>query len=138
MAGIAADERNRDDLVPISILEQFDGKLASIDELCKYAAKFIAHSTTPESREVIPDGIEGALGKILDAHKIICETASFIGNNLLFSENFGGFLSGPQWGRFDQHDMFEYLDEPVASKETIEKLREFWNKYSIETEQWHI
>jgi len=56
--------------------------------------------------------------------------ASFIGNNLLFY-GFGDFLLIPQF------DQFEYLDEPIASKETIEKLREFWGKYRTETEQWY-
>lgn len=77
-----------------------------------------------------------ALGKVLNAHKIICETASFIGNNLLFC-GFGVFLQGPRYGQFDQFDIFEYLNERIASKETIEKLREFWEKYQAETEQWH-
>ncbi len=131
MTGVAADKRSPDDLVPNNILKQFDDKLASIDELCKYVDKFIAHSATPESRKVIPDEIEGALGKVLNTHKIICETASFIGNNLLFC-GFGNFLSTPQF------DQFEYLDEPIASKETIEKLRKFWVRYYMETKQWAV
>lgn len=76
-----------------------------------------------------PNEIDGALGKVFDAHRVTCETASFIGN-LLFG-GFGVFL--PTF----QFDLFEYLDEPIASKETIEKLREFWEKYSTETEQWN-
>jgi len=56
--------------------------------------------------------------------------ASFIGNNLLFY-GFGDFLPIPQF------DQFEYLDGPIASKETMEKLREFWQKYRTETEQWY-
>ena len=76
-----------------------------------------------------PDEIDGALGKVLYAHKVICETASFIGNLL-----FGGFcVFLPTF----QFDLFEYLDEPIASKEIIEKLREFWEKYSTKTEQWN-
>lgn len=136
MAGIAADKRNPDDLVPDNILRQFDEKLASIEELCRYVDKYIAHSATPESRKAIPDEIKEPLGKVLNAHKIICETASFVGNNLLFC-GFGDFLHISQYGQFDQFDIFEYLDEPIASKETIEKLREFWKKYRTETEQWN-
>lgn len=117
-------------MIPVDILKQFDDKLASIEELCKYVDKYIAHSAAPESRKAIPDEIKEALGKILNAHKIICEMASFIGNNLLFY-GFGDFLPIPQF------DQFEYLDEPIASKETIEKLREFWGKYRTETEQWY-
>jgi hypothetical protein len=130
MVGIAAGKRSPDDLIPVDILKQFDDKLASIEELCKYVDKFIAHSATPDSRKAIPDEIKEPLDKISDAHKIICEMASFIGNNLLFY-GFGDFLPIPQF------DQFEYLDEPIASKETIEKLRGFWQKYRTETEQWY-
>lgn len=128
IAGIAANERSPDDLIPNNTL-QFGDKWTSIKELCRYVDKYIAHSATPESRIATPDEIEGALGKVLNAHKIICETASFIGTNLLFC-GFGVFLPTPQF------DQFEYLDEPIASKETIEKLRDFWEKYRVETEQW--
>ena len=136
MTGIAADERSPDDLIPGNILNQFDDKLKSIDELCDYVKKYIAHAATPDSREAVPHEIKEALCKILNAHKIICETASFIGNNLLFY-GFGSVLHIPRHGQFDQFDLFEYLDEPIVSKENIEKLRESWEKYRTETEQWH-
>jgi hypothetical protein len=135
MAEIAADKRSPDNLVPDNILKQFDDKLASIEELCEYVNKFIAHAATPDSRKAIPDEIKGALGEVLNAHKIIYETASFIGNNLLFC-GFGVFLPPPRYGQLDQFDLFEYLDEPIASKETAEKLKEFWEKYKTETKQW--
>jgi hypothetical protein len=135
MVGIVADKRSPDDLFPNNILEQFNDKLASIDELCKYVNKFIAHAATPESRKVIFDEIEGALGKVLNAHKIICETASFIGNKILFC-GLGYVLPIPRYGPFDQFDVFEYLDEPMASKETVEKIRQVWETYRTETEQW--
>lgn len=136
MAGIIADKRSPDDLVPDNVLKQFDDKLASIEELCKYVDKYIAHSAAPDSRKAIPDEIKEALGKILNAQKIICETARFIGNDLLFC-GFGEVLSISRYGKFDQFDLFEYLDEPIASEETIEKLREFWGKYRTETKQWY-
>lgn len=135
MTGMTADKRTPDDLIPDNILTQLGDKLESVKELCDYVNKYIAHSATPDSRRTIPDEIKGALGKVLNAHKIICETASSIGNKILFC-GFGSFLSGPQYGQYDQFDVFEYLDEPIASRETIEKLREFWEKYRTETEQW--
>jgi len=51
---------------------------------------------------------------------------------------FGDVIPISQYGQFDQYDLFEYLDEPIASKETIEKLRGFWEKYRRETEQWNL
>ncbi len=132
MAGISDGKRSPEDLVPDNILKRFDNKLKSIEELCKYVNKFIAHAAIPESRKVIKDDeIKEALGKVLNAQRIICETASFIGNNLLFC-GFGEFLPPP---RLEQ---FEYLDEPISSEETIEKLRETWKKYWLKTQRWNI
>ncbi len=137
VTGVTADKRSPDDLVPDNILKRFDNKLKSIEELCKYVNKFIAHAVIPENRKVIKDDeIKEALGKVLNAQRIICETASFIGNNLLFC-GFGEVLHISRYGQFDQSDLFEYLDEPIASKKTIEKLRETWEKYRIETQQWN-
>ncbi len=130
--GISSDKRSSDDLLPDSILNQFEVELKDIEELCKYVDKYIAHAATPESRIGVPAEIDGALGKVLNAHRVICKIASFIGK-LLF-DSFRVFLSGPQYGQFD---LFEYLDEPIASQETIEKLREIWDRYMIETEQWN-
>jgi hypothetical protein len=130
IAGIAVEKRSPDDLIPLNTLKQFEIRLNDIEGLCKYVDKYIAHSATLESRRNVPEEIEGALGKVLNAHKVICETASYIGSKLLFC-GFGVFLATPQF------DQFEYLDEPIASQETIEKLRDLWKKYRRETEQWN-
>jgi len=136
IVGIKPDKRNPDDLVlNDDSFKCFDDWLKSSRELYVYVNKYIAHSSTPESRRGVSDEIEEALRKIFNAHKIICEMASFIGNKILFC-GFGEVLPISQYGQFDQFDLFEYLDEPIASKETIEKLREFWEKYRRETEQW--
>jgi hypothetical protein len=135
IVGIAPDKRSPNDLIPKGTVKQCGDKLADIDALCKYVDKYIAHAATLDSRRTVPDEIDRALDKVLSAHKIICETASFIGNNVLFC-GFGEVLSISQYGQFDQYDLFEYLDEPIASKETIERLREFWEKYRMETGQW--
>ena len=138
IVGIKPDKRNPDDQVLNEDgFKYFDDWLEISQELYDYVNKYIVHAATPESRFKVldKDEIEGALGKVLNAHKVICETACFIGNSLLFC-GFGEVLSISQYGRFDQYDLFEYLDEPVASKETIGELKEFWEKYRMETEQW--
>lgn len=129
ITGVTVSKRSPDDLIPDSIFKRLEDELTRIEDLCKYVNKYIAHSATPKSRKVIPEEIEGALGKVLNAHKIICEAASFIGKNLLFC-GLGYFLPTPQF------DQFEYLDEPMASKESIERVRQVWEKYRTETEQW--
>ena len=137
IVGITSDKRNPDDLVlNDDSFKCFDDWLKSSRELYVYVNKYIAHSSTPESRRGVSDEIEEALRKIFNAHKIIYETASFIGNKILFC-GFGYVLPISQYGQFDQYDLFEYLDEPMASKKTIEKLKGFWERYRMETEQWN-
>lgn len=136
VTGITPDRRSPDDLIPVDILKQFDDKLACIEELCKYVDKYIAHAATPESRIDVQSKIDSALGKVLNAHKIICETAHFIGNKILFC-GFGEVLPLPQYGKYGENDLFEYLDEPIASKETMEEIRKVWMKYWKETQDWH-
>ena len=139
IVGIKSDRRNRDDRVLNEYsFKYFDDWLEISQELCDYVNKYIAHAATPESRFKVldKDEIEGAFGKVLNAHKVICETARFIGNNLLFC-GFGEILSISQYGQYGQDDLFEYFDEPMASKKTIEKLKGFWEKYRMETEQWN-
>jgi hypothetical protein len=137
LIGKSSDKRSPDDLIPLNIINHLEIKMENVEKLCKYVDKYIAHAATPNNRVIVPEKIEGALGKILNAYKIICETARFIGNNVLFC-GFGEVLSISQYGQFDQYDLFEYLDEPIASKETTEKLREFWERYRRETTHWNI
>ena len=91
MAKTTAEERSPDDLIPDNIFRKFNKKLATIEVLYEYVNKYIAHPATPDSRKTTPSEIKEALGKVFNAHKIICETVSFIGNNLLFC-GFGDFL----------------------------------------------
>jgi hypothetical protein len=134
--GITPDKRNPKDLIPIDILNEYEDKHNIFEELYQYVNKYIVHSATPESRKDVPDEIEGALGKVLNAQEIICKTASCIGNKLLFC-GFGDVLHISQYGRFDEHDVFEYLDEPIATKETIKTMRKYWERYRRETNQWN-
>jgi hypothetical protein len=137
VAGVTTDGRSADDLVlNANSFRCFDDWLKSSQELYVYVNKYIAHSSTPESRRGVSDEIEEALRKIFNAHKIICETASFIGNKILFC-GFGYVLPIPRYGPYDQFDVFEYLDEPIASKETTERLRNRWEEYRRETELWN-
>jgi hypothetical protein len=69
------------------------------------------------------------LGKILDTHRTICETADFIGMNV-FYRSFGNFLPTPQF------DQFEHLEKPWITKEDLKKLYDFWKDYADETKNW--
>lgn len=92
--------------------------------------KFIAHAATPESRNAFnADEIKITLGKLFSAHRIICETAQFIGSTLLY-QNLGNFLAVPQY------DQLKHFEKPWIREDALQKLDTFWNQYDKETCNW--
>ena len=123
-------ERRPEDCVRKEVFAWLKQRLDSFGSIYGYVNKFVAHSATPESRATIKAGeISITLGAILDAHKIISQTAGFVGLRILY-RNCGGFLAIPQF------DQFEHFEKPWATKETVEKLNAFWKGYDEETRKW--
>lgn len=130
LAGIPSDQRNPDDSVRAELIEWLRARLEGCGEILDYVNKFLAHAATPESRAVIgADELKITLGKLLDAHKIMCETAQFVGLKLLY-HSLGNFLVIPQY------DQFEHFEKPWATEETVKKLYQFWQDYDKETMSW--
>jgi len=130
LAGVDSCRRSPADTIRPEILEWLDKRLDPCAEISNYVNKFFAHCATPESREKInADEISVTLGKILDAHKTICQTAGFIGMNI-FYRSFGNFLPTPQF------DQFEHFEKPWITKDDLQKLYAFWNDYRAETDEW--
>lgn len=131
LTGVAADNRSPNDTVREQVFECLEQRLEHCQEICDYVNKFIAHPATPESRATIgADEIKIPLGKLFEAHKIICETAQFIGLTLLY-HSFGNFLVTPAY------EQFKYFEKPWATEERVKKLYEFWNEYDRETREWN-
>lgn len=130
MLNTDAERRKPSDKIPKGIFEWLKQRCDRCKEIPNYVNKFFAHSATPESRASIKaDDIKITLGHILDAHKIICETAEFIGINILY-QSFGNFLAVPQYAQF------EHFDKPWATKETVRKLYKFWRSYDDDMNKW--
>jgi hypothetical protein len=130
LSGVTSSQRNPNDSGKKEIFEWLKKRLSKCEKIYDYVNKFLAHSSTPESRAIISaDEIKITLGEILDAHKIICEIAEFIGLKILY-QSFGNFLAIPQF------DHFEHFEKPWASEETVKKVRKFWEDYDKETRQW--
>lgn len=131
LAGVGPDNRNSNDTVREQVFEWLEQRLEHCEEIYDYVNKFIAHPATPESRnEGGASEIKITLGKLYEGHKIICETAEFIGLTLLY-HSLGNFLVTPAY------DQFEYFEKPWANEETVKELYEFWNEYGRETTKWN-
>jgi hypothetical protein len=135
LAGVDSSKRQPDDTVNPKIFEWLKQKLGSCEKICEFVNKFLAHSATPESRSYRnPPELDVTLGQILEAHNIICQTAIFIGGKmgvLGYGKGVGDVLAYPQY------DQFVHFDKAWASEKTIEKLREFWCAYDMQTRSWH-
>jgi hypothetical protein len=130
LTGVDSSQRKPIDSVRPEIFEWLITRLNGCQEIFDYVNKFFAHSATPESRAQIgADEIKITLGKILETHKVVCETAAFIGMKILYRSH-GNFLAIPQY------DQFEHFEKPWATEETVNKLRSFWDEYRRSTDEW--
>lgn len=130
LADVDKDKRQPTDTIKPQIFEFIKQRLNECDDIRKYVNKFIAHSASPESRDGInADELEITLGKIYDAHKVICEVASFIGQEILYRP-LGGFLPTPQF------DQLEHFGKPWVPEDNIDKLHEEWRSFEKETQGW--
>lgn len=131
LSDVESAKRSPDDCVRPKIFEWLKQRISRCDEIKTFVNKFLAHSATSESRSYLkPTELDVTLGQILEAHKIICENADFIGLNILCT-GFGDFLAAPQF------DQFVYFDKAWATEKTIKKLREFWSNYNMQTMNWN-
>lgn len=131
LAGVESDKRSTDDTVKRQVFEWLEQRLEQCQEIYDYVNKFIAHAATPESRVAISaNEIKITLGKLFETHKIICETAQFLGLNL-FYHSLGNFLVSCCF------DQFEHFEKPWANEETVKKLYVFWDEYDRETRKWN-
>jgi hypothetical protein len=132
LAGIGCSDRSPKDFIRPQIFEWLKQRLSDCEEIATFVNKFLAHSATPESKNYLkPEELDVTLGQILNAHKIICQTTIFIGGRMGIGSGFPDVLAIPQ------DDQFVHFDKAWASKETIEKLYEFWREYGVQTRDWH-
>lgn len=133
LVGVSAtNQRKPTDIVRESLLEWIYKRLETpeLNDIRKYRNKFVGHAASAESRNwKNTDAFQMSLGKISRAHSIICEITAFIAKNIL-GKSFTQFFSSRA------RDVFENLDKPLATQEDMSTLREQWEKYKRNTEEW--
>jgi hypothetical protein len=129
-AGVRASQRSPGDAVRVAVIQWLKGRLQECKRIHKYVDKFLAHSATPESRVGLMDEeTKITLGQILAAHKVICQIAEFIVQNLSL-----GSIGNPL--RTCVFDQFEHFEKSWATDETLTRLQEWWHGYYVSTHQW--
>jgi len=131
LSGKNANERNKDDLIIDSMFTKANEIIVSCKKIHDYVDKFIAHSATPQSRELInADEIKITLGQVWSAHKNLYCLAQFILGSL-----YGAGFSALPW---ENPSMFETENIPVIGTDTISEYKEIWEEYRKETNGWQL
>lgn len=131
LAGVGESDRSPDDQIPAAV---FDTLIHRVTDACKdvsaHVDKFIAHSATPASRAVVnADELRLTLQHIEEAHRALCEVASFLVIYVL-GDAMPGYLATPQY------DQFQHIERPLVDKADIPKLDSLWLKLRDQYHDW--
>lgn len=122
-------DRKPSDSVQQLFFENLRNKLDKLEDIITYAHEFTAHLARPDDRRKTDvDKINITLGKIWEAHEVICKVATLIGK--LFLDGCAGFLGTTQF------DQFKNINKPFVETENIAELISVWDEYLKETESW--
>lgn len=130
LSNTSAEIRQPDDIISDRLFVRLKEKLAECKQITDFVDKFVAHSTTPESRTLQNfKKSEISLRKLWDAQRIIFEVAEFI-SLVLFSE-------GHMALAFELPAFFDYWDKPIFEDSDGNLVRKTWEAYRIETKAWN-
>jgi len=132
MSGTPEDKRDRSDKINISVINRLEENLKVCKAIRKYANKFIAHASDPQTNTEMSDEEKRiTLDKLDECYRAIVRTASFLGAVLLYEYSLGGIPT-------PQYDHLKYLDKPMVAKEDMNKLSTFWQERFREVEAWDV
>jgi hypothetical protein len=125
------EKRNKNDTIDMKFLTQLKENLSTQCEKFKnYANKHYAHAATEESREKVKIGdTKIVLREYESAHELLCRYADTIQVLLTGRSNKCLPISNPS--------LFTHWDKPIFQGKNPTILREIWNKYNEETNQWN-
>ncbi len=130
MSSISEDKRDRLDKINISLINRLEENLKVCKVIRKYANKFIAHASDPQTNpEMSEKEKKITLDKLDECYRAIARTASFLGAVLLYEYPLGGIPT-------PQYDNLKNLDKAMISKADMHKLRMFWKERFQEVDDW--
>lgn len=131
LCGVRSDARQPQDTVQENILDRLLQRLdVACSRLKTHVDKFIAHSATPGSREIVgADSTVLTYGHLWEAHQVVCQVSSFVNVRLLG----GASLHPLATAVFDQ---FQFIERPLVSKENVGALRQAWKDLERQMHEW--
>jgi hypothetical protein len=131
LAGVSDGQRKPTDTVRLCVLDWLEARLhdTALKEIVQYRHKFVAHASDPKSRKKkrkVPSDFQMCFSKVEQAHEIICQTAAFLGENIL-----GGSPHLPH-----AEDVFEHWDKPLILDQDKDAARNNYEEYRRKAKGW--
>ncbi len=128
LSGIEPQNRTRMDSVRKDLLVNLKKRIMDASQkITLYSNKFIAHSATPESRQI--QEINLVWNDLWNAQKLITQTVCFL-NHYLFKTFVTSFIP------VAPSNKFEFLEYPLVLEKDLIKADEMWDKFGIESKEW--
>ena len=130
LSNTSRNKRKPDDKINNGKLDSLINKLTSCKSINIYVNKYIAHSATPESREIEnADSLKITLNQIFEAQKNIFIVAELLAI-FLFGE---GHIALP----LENPSLYDYLEIPlISNQDDLERIKNKFDEYREITEKW--
>lgn len=129
LSGVESEKRSLDDRLNQRVFDGLRAQLSKCDPIVKHVDKFIAHSSTPESRsEILNSSI--AFSQLWDAQKYLYEIANFLRVSL--------FLVDTVPLPVESFSFFKRWDKPLFQEDEEYHIRDLYKNYEEETDGWRM
>jgi len=129
LSGVKSEERSPDDRIKQQVINGLRAQLSKCDPIVKHVDKYIAHSSTPESRSTILDS-RVTLAQVWEAQRILFEIANFLRASL--------FLVDTQPLPVEYHSFYSDWDQPLFHEDEKDRVYQVYKKYEKETDDWRV
>lgn len=131
LSGKSPTTRQADDVINERVLVRLQDKLDTCKKIKMYVDKFIAHSSTPESRSIQNyTATTITLRQLWEAHRVIFEVAYFLSANLFSVDRLALAIENPTF--------FKFWDKPLIENGEFDLIKNSFEKYRKETEAWQF
>ncbi len=129
LANLSANNRNPEDQIDSNVFRRLHERLTLCTEISLYADKFIAHSSTPESRvSQNYDETTITVDKLWKAHRVIFNVALFLSETIFGIDRMALAIENPS--------LFMFWEKPLFENGEFDSIRDSFDKYRKETETW--
>ncbi len=129
LSGVSSEARSESDVPKDSIFRKYNEFIVSVAPARDWATVFIAHASSPASRESTGKGVA------VTWNELEAMTASIVKVCGAISEMFFR-VDVTRWIAYPQRDIVSHMEKPWCNKDEADMLREWWRGYEKKVESW--